>query len=133
MSEVSSVDGIVADDSCLKESESTTLRTTSHFGPLQFASDLCSVDTLASCELCSQASINRKRSVITSGRSVGGCGRWPEVDTYGSVHLGNNIPHELQRENNSLPSAQTSARFLVEANHISSGRVVEFLRCNESK
>ena len=29
------------------------------------------------------------RSVSTSGRSVGGCGRWPEVDTYGSVHLGN--------------------------------------------
>ncbi len=30
-----------------------------------------------------------KRSVSTSGRSVGRCGRWPEVDTYGSVHLGN--------------------------------------------
>jgi hypothetical protein len=29
---------------------------TSHSGPLQFASDLCSVDTLASCELCSPAS-----------------------------------------------------------------------------
>jgi putative transposase len=34
----------------------TTLRTTSHFGPLQFASDLRSVDTLASCEFCSPAS-----------------------------------------------------------------------------
>jgi hypothetical protein len=30
----------------------------------------------------------RKRSVCTSRRSVGGCGRWPEVDTYESVHLG---------------------------------------------
>src|SRR5216684_1802325 len=30
-----------------------------------------------------------KRPVSTSGRSVGGCGRWPEVDTYESVHLGN--------------------------------------------
>jgi len=41
---------------CLKESESTTLPTASHFGPLQFASDLCSVDTLASCEVGSPAS-----------------------------------------------------------------------------
>jgi hypothetical protein len=40
---------------CLKESESITLCTTSRFGPLQFASDLYSVDTLASCELCSIA------------------------------------------------------------------------------
>jgi len=31
----------------------------------------------------------RKRSVSTSGRMVGGCGRWPEVDTYESAHLGN--------------------------------------------
>jgi hypothetical protein len=30
-----------------------------------------------------------KRPVSTSGRSAGGCGRWPEVDTYESVHLGN--------------------------------------------
>ncbi len=30
-----------------------------------------------------------KRSASTSGRRVGRCGRWPEVDTYGSVHLGN--------------------------------------------
>src|SRR5438552_16732226 len=30
-----------------------------------------------------------KRSVSTSGRSVGGCGRWPDVGTYESVHLGN--------------------------------------------
>jgi Integrase core domain len=41
---------------CLKASESTTLRATFHFGPLQFASDLCSVDTLASYELCSPTS-----------------------------------------------------------------------------
>src|ERR1700722_12485176 len=30
-----------------------------------------------------------KRSVSTSGRSVSGCGRWPDVGTYESVHLGN--------------------------------------------
>jgi hypothetical protein len=33
--------------------------------------------------------LQRKRSVSTSGRSVGGCGRWPIVDTYVSLHLGN--------------------------------------------
>jgi len=31
----------------------------------------------------------RKRSVSASRLSVGGCERWPEVDTYESVHLGN--------------------------------------------
>jgi hypothetical protein len=70
---------------CLKEFESTTLPTTSHFGPLQFAPDLCSVDTLASCELCSPASTTAANCLTLV------------------VQLGNNIPHELQRENNSLP------------------------------
>ena len=38
-----------------------------------------------------------KRSVSTSGRSVGWCGRWPFVDTFVSVHLGNKWTFRSER------------------------------------